>query len=495
MGDPNGHSGAVPLQEAVELATKVSSCLMEISYRGIPLGIALRVVLFSEFVQGGLSQNSRPRPQSKATLPIIAPLAMALKASYTSRKALMPSHAGMLLDAASGSRNTEMIDGLAERFKGKAVRLSGDYGGTPFAHCIRPAEIPVDIARWLTDVLREEGRRRRLARQICDHLQLRSENANRLGFLLTAASLTVARMHRLWDLVQPKALVVVSDWEVTASILCLLARRHKIPSITLQHGVFDESMCYGVIPLLADYMFVWGRYHSRAAQELGVGQSHIRITGYPRLLPAEPEPAEAIARKIGMSTDGKHVVCLGLTSCLTDEQLRNILAVFLGALDRQPGWHGIIRPHPVQPPADIHRILGSQRSGAAQVLPAGSLTVAETARICQAMVVAGTGLGLDALFYGCSVIGLDIPKGSYTGYLKDLAEGYSAAYTASDEAGLADCLASIQTRDERYEKIRASATLALPHFFALAGSEADTAAYEEIGRLMGQPASLAGATR
>jgi hypothetical protein len=82
----------------------------------------------------------------------------------------------------------------------------------------------------------------------------------------------------------PDLIVLQEDGNIEGRALTLAAKKLKIPTITIQDGIFSSSnkLLYGYY---SDYMFVWGQYFKDMYLDQNIkDHEHIKILGYPNKL-------------------------------------------------------------------------------------------------------------------------------------------------------------------------------------------------------------------
>lgn len=76
-----------------------------------------------------------------------------------------------------------------------------------------------------------------------------------------------------------KLVVVDFDRKKRASCIVLAAKKNKIHTISLQHGVINPP--YGFYPVIADEILVWGDFHKEMLISFGQNSSTIKVVGNP----------------------------------------------------------------------------------------------------------------------------------------------------------------------------------------------------------------------
>ena len=101
----------------------------------------------------------------------------------------------------------------------------------------------------------------------------------------------------------------LNDRNKHSSTLILAANARKIPTVTLVHGVINPP--YGYAPLLAKYIFCWGKIQRDQLVSMNVNPERIKIVGYHRQSkhPDSKINKEEIKKKLNIQIN-RHVVVL-----------------------------------------------------------------------------------------------------------------------------------------------------------------------------------------
>lgn len=91
-------------------------------------------------------------------------------------------------------------------------------------------------------------------------------------------SAVLSAAEQLLDRLRPAAVVNASNNVIAGAALVVAARRRKIPTVLLQHGMPQAFYT----PLLNDVMLTWGARSNAALQRFGVPAAKLLVTGSPR---------------------------------------------------------------------------------------------------------------------------------------------------------------------------------------------------------------------
>ncbi len=86
----------------------------------------------------------------------------------------------------------------------------------------------------------------------------------------------------LFDQLNVGAVLTISSIYWMDSALNLLAKANRIPSLTVQHGLIDDSSIFGHVPILATKKLIWGKATLEWYQKYGYPESRMAIVGAPR---------------------------------------------------------------------------------------------------------------------------------------------------------------------------------------------------------------------
>jgi len=474
-------------QVAVARSTsrQIIKAIGDISFRSINLAPAVEAALFLHF----LSAEPKLPPSifaRWASHPVVHLMRRFIQITRSSTKDSFDS-ADVLFDVYSNDyRTSEPIIGLAKLFAGRAiVRVPGvNLGSTKDGiREVADSEINVNAWAWVRAVILRLSEWREI---VLGGISSAGVSKGHLNFILSkmiVAALQVARMEELWGLTRPRCVIVASDHHITGAILCAIARREGRPSVTLQHGLLDRETLYLSVPVIADHYFAWGQYDANLVQKYGETNPQIHLIGTP-LFDAEKEiDSEYLSakRRSLVTAEKKHVVVFALNSALSMEETKNVIKLFEDTVQSVEGWTGLIRPHPANTKADIESIAGDLNN--ITIVENGALSARETIELSDAIITQQTTFGIEVVFHGGNLIGLDIPHGSL-GYIEDLATESGAAYMARTSEDLGRCLKSISQNDQEYKNIIESADAAVSKFLARSGESSNVAAARALNTIL-----------
>lgn len=201
----------------------------------------------------------------------------------------------------------------------------------------------------------------------------------------------------------PSAILTDFDRNRLWSVLVMVARRMRIPTYTLVHGVLNDG-AMGYVPVLADKVFCWGEIDREKFLAAGTAPARLLIAGCARMrrgLAADRCTARA---KAGLPAD-KLLVLLA-TAPYSVAERQGLAGIFCEGIGRVPGAIGAVRLHPTEDLEAYATVM--TKYPAVRFLANPVLTVDEAIAAADAVVVHSSGFGSDALTKGCPVIVLDV---------------------------------------------------------------------------------------
>ncbi len=405
---------------------------------GIPIGSTLTDLLMIEFVNGGGQWSIAQR-----WLDRLRWLRRYYGASHLSKEAAQPKPGRILVTWRS---STARIDGLILPVL-EALSLDCCTVLYQNPNVLQRLPSPADAVSWASAVPHDRGRwlpafrrcwplwRQRL-QGLCRSFGLPRGARERLELSAIVNSQLAVGCLGLLQRFRPAAVVTEYDRAALASSLVLAARRLRIPTFTLQHGVLGED-AVGYVPVIADRMFCWGELHRRIMIAAGQDQARLAIGGCPRLTREVSAESEMVRGRLGVASS-QRVVMLG-TSPVLPLQRRLLAEWFCQAVSGFQGVAGIVRLHPSEKVDFYAEIAGKYPH--VPFLDNTKFTLDESLSAADVVVVQGSGLGSDALVKRRLAVVVEIPDAPL-GHGKDLVvrAGCLRAASADDLAAALRCL-------------------------------------------------------
>jgi len=132
----------------------------------------------------------------------------------------------------------------------------------------------------------------------------------------------------------PFAVVTEFDRCAESTPLILAAKKHKIQTVTLIHGVLED---YSFTPFLSDNIFCWGADQKKQLIAIGIDPKRISITGNPMFNYAFRDNSSIDYNLKSLN------ICLAISPGFDN---RLIIEPFLSSLNRNENAKGIIKLHP-----------------------------------------------------------------------------------------------------------------------------------------------------
>lgn len=193
----------------------------------------------------------------------------------------------------------------------------------------------------------------------------------------------------------PKVVVVEFDRNSIVSPLILAANKHKIPTITLVHGVINN---YGFAPVLADKVFCFGEIQKQQLLRQGVPARQIVITGTSIV---DFNPDSGINERKAHSP---FVLCLGI-SPFGKDKINYFIEECVKAITKRDDAKLLIKLHP------SHKIEDFKHYEAENIHVLSSTSIKNADLFCDIdlLIVHNSGLGVEAAMAGVPVAVFDIP--------------------------------------------------------------------------------------
>lgn len=213
----------------------------------------------------------------------------------------------------------------------------------------------------------------------------------------------------------PRLILTEYDRNHLSAPMILAARKIGIPTITLQHGVIHPSG-YGYVPVLAEYMFCWGKQYLNMIVSKDVNPEKIIVTGNPRL---NIITKYLDIEKLGtVSKDKDYVVTLG-TSPINDEKRRLLVIEFCETIKRVNNYKcikGVVRLHPSEKINFYKKFI--KKYPEVQFSANSDYESTQILEISDIVVVSDSGFGNDAVLANKIVV-------IFTPYSSELGNGYT----------------------------------------------------------------------
>lgn len=222
---------------------------------------------------------------------------------------------------------------------------------------------------------------------------------------------TVLRAEYLLERAHPKLIFTDMDRQSVDAMIIQVARKMRIPSVTLVHGIRGEGFLSSLwTPLIADNIICWGEWMRKDFTQLGVAEDKISVGGYPRLYPITDDDyrmASKLLTSQGCSMSS-HIVLL-LSSNLSDD--KPSVDLFMSAQNHSPDFYFMIRPHPSENLAwyESHLSDSSQR-----LQDTRKWSFMQSMAIADVVVGLNSGACIDAIILGKPVILIKDPILDYS---------------------------------------------------------------------------------
>lgn len=201
----------------------------------------------------------------------------------------------------------------------------------------------------------------------------------------------------------PSIVVTEFDRNTHWSCLVLAAKALGIPTVTLVHGVMNESAS-GYTPVLADKILCWGRLQKDTLIGEGENPEKILVAGCPRLTRALPLSAEQAREKMGMNFK-KSAIMLA-TNPINSEILQKTVAAFCIAAEETSNWNAFVRLHPSEKLANYSDM--AKKHPYIRFYENAEFSLDDALAAADIVVVRDSGVGSDALVKGKLAVVLSV---------------------------------------------------------------------------------------
>lgn len=204
------------------------------------------------------------------------------------------------------------------------------------------------------------------------------------------------RRTSFWDhymtVADHKPLCVVTEFDRSSEAVPLIvtARKHKIPTITLIHGVLED---YSFTPFQADYIFCWGEGQKTQLIDKRIDPKRIIITGNPMF---NYEKQNNHSEK---KAPGSINICLAISPGFDN---RLLIKPFKSALKHFENARGIIKLHPSLIKDEFKWV--ETISSNIEVLASTEITNENLFRKIDLLIINDSGIANEALAAGVPVL-------------------------------------------------------------------------------------------
>lgn len=151
---------------------------------------------------------------------------------------------------------------------------------------------------------------------------------------------------------QSKLMLIGSDADrgYNSSLFFAVGRSYNIKTFTFQHGVMNGY--FGIFPLNADEVWVWGNMAYQQYQLMGLDVSRIKITGSPIIEKITIDKNIKIAVKKNYSLNSGKTICLALSNPSKEDDLK--LVSFFYEIKKRYGAaedNFLVKIHPARDPS------------------------------------------------------------------------------------------------------------------------------------------------
>jgi hypothetical protein len=201
---------------------------------------------------------------------------------------------------------------------------------------------------------------------------------------------------------KPSGVITEFDRNHISSALISCARKHKIKTVTLTHGVICD---YGFTPVLADYIFCWGNFQRKQLIEQGISSERIFITGNPLIKNFQ---------KSKINSDGEYKIGFAISP---ESGNSKMIVSFISIIEKYKVIEGIIKLHPSLRKSDFQWI--ANLTSKVTVISSDEITNTIFFDKIDLLIIHQSGIANEALSSGIPVV-IYAPEGFYSAFQYEL---------------------------------------------------------------------------
>jgi len=223
----------------------------------------------------------------------------------------------------------------------------------------------------------------------------------------------IDELERMFEKKRPNAVILWTDRVAFERATVLVARKHGVKSIVLQHGiianpVFEKNWMIGYLPIMADVLVVWSQKAKELLVKNGASASKIVVTGNPNfdtILKRKYSP-EKLKARIGCGN--RRLVTFAGGIAMPGNDPATSVSLLLDLVKELPGCFLAIRPHPSDNTVFEKLVAEKGMRGNAAVLRNRDCGLYELFNASSVVLMHGSTVGLEAMVLGKPVIDFDL---------------------------------------------------------------------------------------
>jgi hypothetical protein len=333
------------------MSYKVDSTILEkleyeinkVPYDGMPLGHSLSYYLYVELYLGIADYSYKSLLKDKLTYfyyYFITP-----KWARSSKKNVKMSN-NTFLFTICGNRNNllGLVKPVVDSFDYKMTTILG------YDICIENqfdsqfipwTDIPsINISAWRKKIKLVLPHWLDIVDKWIKKYKIRSAVSTRIINTLILQSLYAESFRLLLKENTPKKIITEADRFWFTAPLIIAANYLQIPTISLLHGVVNNS--YGYMPLIANKLIVWGNRQKAQLVEYGLDPEKIYIGGAPHLQRERKFNNIDVKKKLHLSDNP--IVIFG-SAFIDENEAKKLMRIFCEAFNNELSIHAIVKIH------------------------------------------------------------------------------------------------------------------------------------------------------
>ncbi len=222
---------------------------------------------------------------------------------------------------------------------------------------------------------------------------------------------TLDAIESLFQRMNIGAVLSVSSTYSMDGAMNLLAKAHRVPSLTLQHGLIAEHDLFAHIPILATKKMVWGEATRQWYHKFGFPESRVAPIGSPRfdMIFNRPWRDKESLCKI-LNVPPSHQIIVYATQIFKYTQ--NIAPIVLEALQSVPNIVIVMLLHPGEKPEPYQQLVNGYPN--CKLIQFGHISLYDALSGGDLFITYYSTAALEAMFFNLPVITVEPVKPSFS---------------------------------------------------------------------------------
>jgi glycosyltransferase involved in cell wall biosynthesis len=209
---------------------------------------------------------------------------------------------------------------------------------------------------------------------------------------------------------EPKAIVLATDSLARERALVFAAKKFRVPSIVLQHGIPSHFKHTSYRELAADELIAWGRKSKELFKRHGISGKKILVAGNPKFDSYVRKPVRdkrGLCKKLGLNPDRKIVVLATqpfyqISSAVFPEERIEFIASAAEAVEKT-GAQLVVKVHPSDSVEEVRELAGN-------AVVEKRIDLNSLLNACDALIVHNSGIAVEAMIVGKPVLVVNLTR-------------------------------------------------------------------------------------